>query len=153
MVLRLSRRASKYVWMCLPGAFAVVLTGAWFFSIAPESQQASRREAEWRRDLTAQKERAEFLQENRIYSDYRQLTLLQTFADDVDLMSVVSDWASRRGTEVYRDGQTIRLLEENHQCIGFYVAGVGLFFERQNPGLCAAKNADVPAAIQNSQKY
>ncbi|MEM9151503.1 MAG: hypothetical protein AAGB19_13760, partial [Cyanobacteria bacterium P01_F01_bin.3] len=73
MAYRFSRRSVKYVWLTLPGLFAIGLTGIWLSTVAPSMQRAARTETEWRRERLAAKQRSEFLQDNKIHSDYSQL--------------------------------------------------------------------------------
>jgi hypothetical protein len=96
------------------------------------------------------KERADFLDENRIHHDYDQVTMLNTNADDADLIQVISAWRQSPTGQAYAQGQIIRLLDQNHKCFGYLWAGFGLYFESQNPGLCAVQTADVENTLKTS---
>ena len=147
---KFSPRAAKYVWLSLPGLFSIALTGLWLAAIAPSAQQATRREAQWRRDLQAQKQRQDFAHKHQIFSDYDQLIFLNTTADQADLAAVIWSWARRPESRIYRDGQTIRLLDQYHACIGYLIAPEGVYLERSNPGLCATPLSDIPAKLDTA---
>lgn len=145
-----SRRASKYVWLTLPGLFSIVLTGLWVVAIAPSMQKVTREETQWRQSLRAQKQRQEFAQENQIFSDYSQLIFQNTTADQVDLEAVIWAWTQRPENNIYRDGQTVRLLDQYHTCIGYMVAPHGVYLERSNSGLCKASLGDIPSKLETA---
>lgn len=151
MTFKFSKRSSKYVWLSLPGLLSIGLTIGWLTSIAPKSQQATRKETQWRQELTAQKDRAEFLEENQIHSDYDQATFQGVSAEQPDLRSVLWDWYKSPTAQTYRDGQTIRLLDQFHACVGYLVAGKGIYLEIDNPGLCGDAIADVDDTLKSSK--
>ena len=147
---KFSPRAAKYVWLSLPGLFSIALTSLWLASVAPSAQRASREETEWRQALRAQKQRQEFAQSNQIFSDYDQLIFQDTTADQSDLEAVIWSWSQRPENRIYRDGQTIRLLDQYHTCIGYLIAPEGVYLERSNPGLCATPLEDIPAKLHTA---
>lgn len=147
---KLSPRAAKYVWLSLPGLFSIALTGLWLAAVAPGAQRATRQETQWRQELQAQKQRQDFAQENQIFSDYEQLIFQNTTADQPDLEAVIWAWSQRPENTIYRDGQTIRLLDQYHTCIGYLIAPHGVYLERSNPGLCATSLGDIPTKLKTS---
>ncbi len=151
MTFKFSKRSSKYVWFSLPGLLSIGLSLGWLTSVAPQTQQASRKENQWRQELTAQKDRAEFLEENAIHSDYDQATFQGVTASQPDLSSVLWQWSRGPMGQTYRDGQTIRLLDQYHACMGYLVSGKGIYLDSDNPGLCGASNADIDQTLKSSK--
>ena len=150
MAYKFSRRASKYVWLTLPGVASIALTFSWLISIAPSAQQLTRQETEWRREQQAIRDRQKFLAENPVYSDYSQIILQNTRKEQRDLREVLAQWANGGIPKGYKDGQIIRILDENHQCLGYLIAGQGLYLALDNPGLCGASIPDVPALLDGA---
>lgn len=150
MTYRFSRRSAKYVWLTLPGLFSIGLTVLWIVTIAPETQRATRIETEWRRDRLTQKQRADFLQEHQIHNDYSQLIFDGTTADQPDLKQQLLSWSDGDMTQSYAPGQIIRLLDMHHVCIGYLIAGAGMYLELDNPGLCMTANADVAPRLKTA---
>lgn len=148
---KFSKRSAKYVWLTLPGLCSIALTGIWLVSVAPGAQLKTRQETDWRQEVLAQKQRADFLEENQIHSDYDQLIFSGTSADQEDLAAVLYTWSEAPESQVYGPGQTVRLLDQFHACMGYYIGGDGLYLARDNPGLCDAANADVKNTLENSK--
>lgn len=147
---KFSRRASKYVWLTLPGLFSIALTGLWLVVIAPSVQKVTREETRWRQSLQAQKQRQEFAQANQIFSDYDQLIFQGTTANQADLKTIIWVWSQRPENQIYRDGQTVRLLDQYHTCIGYLIAPDGIYLEGSNPGLCKTSLGDIPSKLETA---
>ena len=138
MPQNLSQRSTKYAWLCVPSLFSLALGAAWVIGIAPEAQEHTRAETQWRRDIQAQKEREAFLQENRVEIAYTVLVFEDADARHPEQVAErVKQWALNPARQAHDYGQTIRLLDNYHQCIGYFRAGYGAFLEADNPGLCA----------------
>ncbi|MEM9149363.1 MAG: hypothetical protein AAGB19_02775 [Cyanobacteria bacterium P01_F01_bin.3] len=150
MAYRFSKRSVKYVWLTLPGLFATGLTGIWLSTVAPSMQHHARTETEWRRERLAAKQRSEFLQDNKIHSDYSQLIFEYAAADQTDLREVISAWYQGDMAKSYAPGQVVRLLDQYHVCIGYLVADAGVYLELDNPELCSASNADTPDKLNKA---
>ncbi len=150
MTYKFSKRSGKYVWLSLSGLLPVALSLGWLSAIAPSTQQQTRQETQWRSDVAAQKARADYLEENQIHTDYKQLIFSYVSADDSDLQGRIYEWLNSPAGQAYSPGQTILLLDKFHTCFGYLVAGRALYFESANPGLCKVKNADVEATLKNA---
>jgi hypothetical protein len=148
---RFSKRAGKYVWLSLPGLFSLALTGAWLVSIAPSAQLQARQETQWRNEVAEQKARADYLEENRIYTDYDKLIFQGVSADQEDLAAVLYTWSQSPESQAFNHGKAVRLLDQFHQCMGFYISGEGVYLAKENPGLCEASNADVDSVIKDAK--
>lgn len=151
MPSRLSNRSIKYVWLCLPGIFGIFLTGSWFVSVAPQMQNASLTETQWREDLSNQKARAEFLEKNQIHSDYDQLIFQGVITGQSDLKDILLAWTKDPANDIYQAGKTIRLLDQYQNCIGYLIAPKGLYLDSDNPGLCSTENAGVDNALKSAK--
>ena len=139
----LSQRSTKYALLCVPSLFSLALGAAWVLNIAPEAQEHTRAETQWRRDIQARKAREAFLQENRVETAYT--TLIFEGLDVHNRAQVeerLKQWAVDPARKVYAYGQTLRLLDNQHECIGYFRAGDGAFLEADNPGLCALNGND-----------
>lgn len=150
MTYKFSKRSGKYVWLSLSGLLPLVISFGWLAAIAPNAQQQTRQETQWRADVSAQKARADYLQENQIHTDYKSLIFSYLSTDQSDLQGQTYEWLNSPAGQAYSPGQTIRLLDQFHTCFAYLVAGQGLYFESDNPGLCATPNAEVEDRLKNA---
>lgn len=116
-------------------------------AIAPESQQASRHEVQWRQQRTEAKNRQDFLAKNQIYSDYDQLIFQDLSKDQGDIGDRLQVWSDSDVSKSYADGQIVRLLDKTHQCIGYAVSGRGIYSEANSAGICQLSIADVASQL------
>jgi formylglycine-generating enzyme required for sulfatase activity len=149
---RFSNRAVKYVWLSLPGLAALGLSAAWLISVAPDKQAESLQATDWKEEVREQKERADFLQEHQVHSNYDQIILLGLDAASPDTKTRVWEWVQSPTAEVHESGKIIRLLDQYHDCVGYFVSGSGAFLEEENPGLCKVENGDVDESLRTANK-
>jgi len=95
----------------------------------------------WQAEQLDAKAKQDFLQENRVYSDYGQVRFEGLNADDPDVETQIIKRAGQI-ERTYGDGQTVRVLDENHNCLGYIVAPSAVYTRETTPGIC---DLDIPA--------
>lgn len=138
MTHQLSRRSRKYVWLSLPAVLSLGLSAVWVVSIAPEAQQHTREETQWRRDIAAQKQRQEYLRENALETETERYKLSGFVLGKSDPLTIPEMYFPG-GLDVFREDQTVKLLDEFGGCIGF-IQSRKLYIGDDNPGLCGQQS-------------
>lgn len=149
MTYKFSARSGKYVWLSLAGLAPLALSLGWLTAIAPSTQQATRQETQWRQQRQAAKDRQDFLADNQIYSDYSQVVLEGVSSDQSDLRPTMAKRLTGETFRGYAPGQVVRLLDQNHQFIGYLKDGQA-YLEADNPGLAATEQPDVLTKLNQS---